>query len=327
MNVINNIKFSIIIPVYNSEVYLERCIKSVINKNYEYQYEVLLIDDGSTDSSAQICKKYVEKNKCIKYFYKENGGPSSARNFGIQKSKGEFIVFIDSDDYVDDNFYEKIFDVISTEYDFYIFNYKFKSNVAEYVEKISLPCGKINDLKVLYESVVQMRYNAPWAKIFKNSIIKQYGLQFDEHLTVAEDLDFYMQFASRMSTAYVVCENWYVHVSNGSGLCAQGKLTYINDFDYVYAKVCKFVEMMNLSSDIMHEVKKVFLKNCFSVIGANLKEAKKINFYDFFVYSEILSEKYEGFKLNFEKNCLKYKLYILMKIFSWYINIKKKLNY
>lgn len=327
MNDTDSIKLSIIIPVYNAEIYLEHCVKSVINKSFEGQYEVILVDDGSTDGSSKICRRYAEENSCVKYFYKKNGGPSSARNYGIQRSQGEFVVFIDSDDYVEDKFFEIVINEISTNYDFYIFSYKFKSKVAEFVENVALPCGEIEDLNAWYESIVMMKYNAPWAKVFKNSIIKKYNIQFDEQLTVAEDLDFNMRYSLKISSAFVSRQNWYVHVSSENGLCAQGKISYIDDFDHVYFKVCNFIEITNLQKNIIHEVKKVFLKNCFSLIGANLKKAKKMNLNAYYVYREILSEKYKGFKLNLEKFCLKYKFYSLMKIFSWYLKIKKKVNY
>ena len=90
---------SIIIPIYNTEKYLKRCLDSVINKSYE-NLEIILINDGSTDASEEICKDYLEKDKRIKYFKKANGGLSSARNYGIKKSTGKYIGFVDSDDVI-----------------------------------------------------------------------------------------------------------------------------------------------------------------------------------------------------------------------------------
>lgn len=327
MNDTGNIKLSIIIPVYNAEKYLEQCMKSVINKSFEEQYEVILVDDGSTDGSSKICRRYSEQKNFVKYFYKKNGGPSSARNYGIQKSRGEFIVFIDSDDCVEDKFFEIVINEISSNYDLYIFDYKFKSRFVECVQNIALPSGNIENLNDWYESVVMMKYNAPWAKVFKSSIIKKNNIYFDEQLTVAEDLDFNMRYSLKISSAFVSRQNWYIHVSCEEGLCAQGRISYLNDFERVYSKICNFIEVTNLRNNIMHEVKIVFLRNCFSLIGANLNKAQKINFNEYRVYREILSEEYKGFKLNLEKFCLKYRLYSIMKIFSWYLNVKKKVNY
>lgn len=96
----NKNKISIIIPVYNVEKYLKRCIDSVINQTYK-DIEVILIDDGSTDDSAQICDDYCKKDNRIQVIHKENGGLSSARNVGIEKSTGKYIMFLDSDDWLE----------------------------------------------------------------------------------------------------------------------------------------------------------------------------------------------------------------------------------
>ncbi len=93
---------SIIIPVYNVEKYLKECLDSVINQSYT-NIEILLIDDGSTDSSSKICKEYCKIDNRIKYYKKKNGGLSSARNYGIKKSTGKYLSFIDSDDIISNN--------------------------------------------------------------------------------------------------------------------------------------------------------------------------------------------------------------------------------
>lgn len=90
---------SVIVPVYNVEKYIERCILSVLNQTYQ-NYELLLVDDGSTDDGGRICDMYHSNNPKIKVYHKENGGLSDARNYGLQKAEGEYIVFLDSDDYI-----------------------------------------------------------------------------------------------------------------------------------------------------------------------------------------------------------------------------------
>ena len=97
-----NPKVSIIIPVFNMEKYLDVCINSVINQTYK-NIEILLINDGSTDSSEDICLKYASLDKRIKYYYQENGGVSKARNFGILNFCGDYVMFLDSDDFLDLN--------------------------------------------------------------------------------------------------------------------------------------------------------------------------------------------------------------------------------
>lgn len=98
---------SIIVPVYNVEEYLERCIKSILSQTYK-NIEILLIDDGSTDSSREICDYYQTVDNRIKVFHKSNGGLSDARNFGIEKSNGDYLTFLDSDDWIDKYYVEKL---------------------------------------------------------------------------------------------------------------------------------------------------------------------------------------------------------------------------
>ena len=102
---------SVIIPVYNVEEYLEKCIDSIINQTYK-NLEIILVDDGSTDNSGKLCDLLAKKDSRIVVYHKENGGLSSARNFGIDKANGEFIGFIDSDDYIDNDMYETLHNLI-----------------------------------------------------------------------------------------------------------------------------------------------------------------------------------------------------------------------
>ena len=94
---------SIIVPIYNVENYLRQCLDSILSQTYQ-NFECLLINDGSPDHSADICREYVEKDSRFRYFEKENGGVSSARNLGIERSKGQYITCIDSDDWVDSDY-------------------------------------------------------------------------------------------------------------------------------------------------------------------------------------------------------------------------------
>ena len=103
----NKIMLSIIVPVYNVEKYLEDCIESLLNQTYK-NYEIILVDDGSTDSSGKICDIVAESSSKIKVIHKENGGLSSARNTGLRVARGRYIGFVDSDDYILPTMYEKL---------------------------------------------------------------------------------------------------------------------------------------------------------------------------------------------------------------------------
>ena len=94
-----NNMISIIVPIYNKEKYLEKCLDSLLNQTYR-ELEILLVDDGSTDKSLEICRSYAEKDERIRVFSKKNGGVASARNLGVRESLGEYLSFVDPDDYV-----------------------------------------------------------------------------------------------------------------------------------------------------------------------------------------------------------------------------------
>lgn len=102
---------SIIVPIYNVENYLQQCLDSIRNQTYQ-NFECLLINDGSPDNSADICREYVEKDSRFQYFVKENGGLSDARNYGIRQSKGSYLTFVDSDDWIDSSYLETLYELI-----------------------------------------------------------------------------------------------------------------------------------------------------------------------------------------------------------------------
>ena len=104
-------KISVIVPVYNVEKYLRKCIESILNQTFR-EFELILVDDGSTDSSGKICDEYALKDSRIKVIHKENGGASSARNAGLDVAKGEYIGFVDSDDWIEMDMYGELYRLI-----------------------------------------------------------------------------------------------------------------------------------------------------------------------------------------------------------------------
>lgn len=105
---------SIIVPVYNVERYLEKCVNSIINQTYK-NLEIILVDDGATDSSGNMCDELAKSDNRIKVYHKENGGLSDARNYGVERATGDYIGFVDSDDYIDSEMYEELYEAIKKE--------------------------------------------------------------------------------------------------------------------------------------------------------------------------------------------------------------------
>lgn len=207
---------SVIVPVYNVELYLKECIDSILSQSYT-DFELLLIDDGSTDSSYDICKEYESKDKRIKVYQKTNGGVSSARNMGIDNANGEWIVFIDSDDYIGSEYLYELLsfkDNISCDISLIKGFIKHQSkkeffiNTPKYIsieKAIEAICGE-NGLCL-----------APWGKLFKKEIIYLNNIRFKNGLSFCEDLIFCFEYFKYVKSKVFVCNDtsyYYREVNN-----------------------------------------------------------------------------------------------------------------
>lgn len=194
-------QITVIVPVYNTENYLRRCIDSILTQTFT-DFELLLIDDGSTDSSGKICDEYKDKDDRIRVFHKENGGVSSARNLGLDNASGELIAFVDSDDYVLTVFLETYIMLFKENADLYILgiipDYSISSKYI--ITNTSLNYnGKIQD--VLLQLMSCQMLGSLCNKAFKKSIIDLNGLRFNESYRFREDEEFllrYMVFAKQV---------------------------------------------------------------------------------------------------------------------------------
>lgn len=157
-------KVSIIVPVYNTERYLRVCVDCILAQSY-VDFELLLIDDGSTDDSCQICDKYAELDHRVRVFHKENGGVSSARNYGLEKSIGEWVTFVDSDDTIHEDYLKQMVESLQPDIDIIITGVHNKKEVTpdEYVKEIlmrKLPpqiWGKLYRKRVIKDSLILPR--------------------------------------------------------------------------------------------------------------------------------------------------------------------------
>lgn len=181
-------KVSIIIPVFNVDRFLKRCIESILAQTY-IDFELLLIDDGSTDNSGKICDYFADIDQRIRVFHKKNEGVSIARNTGIKYCTGEYITFIDSDDYITSNYLESFsycsrFDMEAQG----IKNIYHDSNRNSTLEASKTITCNLKDfyIELLHDRLMR----SPVSKIFKSNIIKAYNILFPEHLSYGEDAIF-----------------------------------------------------------------------------------------------------------------------------------------
>lgn len=173
-------KITIIVTIYNIEKYIEKCIQSLISQSYK-NLEILLVDDGSSDNSAEICRKYETEDNRVKYLKKKHEGVSSARNFGMDNASGQYILFVDGDDYMRQDAVESLVtELLKNEYDILVYNY-----YVVYDTEIKMPHIKTynedkNKKYILYT-------NSPCDKIFKTDFLKNNGIKFPEGI-IYEDL-------------------------------------------------------------------------------------------------------------------------------------------
>jgi len=190
-------KISIIIPVYNVEAYLKRCLDSVVNQTYR-NLEILIINDGSTDNCREICDEYAANDDRIKVVHKENGGLSSALNIGLRNFTGDYLGFVDSDDWIEPNMYEELYAAASAEKaPISVVGY-FKDTKSASVPMVNtghIPNGVISTRDMLLFPLKRDQYMSfcsyVWNKLYSSKIIKTSRLEFDEKIKYGMDVLFY----------------------------------------------------------------------------------------------------------------------------------------
>lgn len=206
-------KITVIIPIYNTEKYIKMCLESVKKQTYK-NLEIILVNDGSIDKSEEICKSYIEKDKRFTYYVTENYGVSHARNFGLDKATGEYIMFIDSDDWLEENMIEKLYNkLVEKKCDIAICDYfiNFKNNQCEHnqlKEEII-----INEKKIMLEFLFkpEMYGGYLWNKLIRKDIIK--NIRFNENIKIEEDVEFLCRVIENVNCiVYVPKEKLYHYV-------------------------------------------------------------------------------------------------------------------
>ena len=244
-------KISIIVPVYNTAKYLERCLDSIVAQTYT-DWEMLLIDDGSTDRSGDICDRYAESDSRIKSFHKKNGGLPNARNYGMTRANGKWITFVDSDDFLYKNAIQTLisdaddFDIIIGGVDFIKSKKKFYPKNSGRISKEDLD----NEIFMPY-------FCTAWTKIFKKDFVS--SIRYRENVKLIEDTFFILECIKRTD-----------------------KIKLINQPTYLYnddAPASKYTMSCEEFSSYMDEFKSI-IHDCESIYGIQLsKTLQSINSY------------------------------------------------
>lgn len=260
---------SVVIPIYNAEKVLAKTLQSIIQQEKFEKSEIVLIDDGSTDRSYEICRQYSEKYKNVIVYHVANNGVSHARNIGKSYAQGEYIWFVDADDYISEGAFERLHKIISEKkYDLIFFNNVFEQvdgtliscpikNIKEKfeytqieIQKKIIPwiLGYTENQSDVFEYAKQMGavtysdcYNAPWQALYRRQLIEK--IEFDEKLKIYEDLLFNLKALLSASSLYYIEEPLYHYVNNANGLATKYHR------DYAEMKLHLYHEMVRIMSD------------------------------------------------------------------------------
>lgn len=248
---------SIVVPVYKVEKTLHNCIDSILKQTYK-KFELLLIDDGSPDRSGEICDEYAEKDKRIKVIHKQNEGVSSARNTGFDNATGEYIVCVDSDDYVNECYLQDFIDVINKYPDVEILWCRY--NQTDSFEKYTNSSGE-NDFKITISSLNEiMKWHeqvldaAPWNKFYRKEIIDKNHLRMDTSISLGEDLLFnfiYMDVCSNKKIYIINKENYNYVVGNGESLNSKFYPDMFKIYKYIDSQLYALLIKWQIDSEQM----------------------------------------------------------------------------
>lgn len=253
-----NEKVSVVVPVYNVEDYLDKCVKSIVSQTYE-NLEIILVDDGATDRSSRICDQWAVKDNRIKVIHKKNGGLSSARNAGMDNATGNYIMFEDSDDWLEVELIEKCVNRIQKSMaDMVIFGYKKVDEIGNCLEELTFGSQNLSKKEMtnqLFKRITEMSFGYAWNKMYDLNSIRKSGIKFDSGIVDREDLVFNMQLLKYLNKISYLEFVGYSYLQRGTSLLHNADLARIKNVKPFCHK------MYNIDLDDMGVKKKVYNMN------------------------------------------------------------------
>lgn len=315
---------SVVIPLYNSEKYISECVHSIID-NYKYgDLEIIIVNDGSTDRSQSIVKELVEKDKRIILINQDNKGPSAARNRGLAEANGKYILFVDSDDFLESraltHFRELL---VKGNYDTVIFNFKrFTENNDAYKNKPLFTNRYIysyKDKKDLYRRLVTTSdLNHPVAKYYSMKIVKERKIKFDESISIGEDRLFNMEYFYFSRNG--IYENLYLYNYryNPASLTKTFGMSKFIDLKKTHNARMEYIERYDLSREVIKQANIYTINSIFQLVSTAINSAstKDINKeLDDPLFTALINDsEVRGIKNRFKLFILRKRLYKLMRL-------------
>ncbi len=271
--------FSIILPIYNVEKYLRECIESIISQTFK-DYEIILVDDGSKDSSPAICDEYAEKYDFIEVVHKPNGGLSDARNVGLGYAKGEYVFFVDSDDYlIDENVLQKISGRLATSPDVVAFKNIKWFETTNTVSKPSYDLTVSKDAVLPHEKYLELidkdaYSNSAWSKVIRRSILVDNHIEFEKGL-LGEDNDWYYKVVSYIQSLELIDEPLYVYRQRAGSITQTYTNKNLEHLLWLIEKWTKVVYEGEMTGNKMVIRNSLAKQYCHAIIGYSLLDDPK----------------------------------------------------
>lgn len=245
-------KYSVIIPVYNAEKTLHRCVDSLLNQNYT-DAELILVNDGSQDGSGAVCEQYSRENAQIQYLVKENAGVSSARNAGLDAATGIYVMFVDSDDYVAGNYFETIDEVLAeTDCDLLQFSHC-KTNGGLQSTRIYAPFWSDQRtvlIPKICDAMCRKTINSPCGKVYRRELLCKYDIRFPNDLSIGEDLVFNVNYALHINSYRMISDVlYYVCTENENSLSRKKRSDLKEQLELISSEIRMVISEANLSDN------------------------------------------------------------------------------
>lgn len=270
---------SIIVPVYNVEKYLSRCIESIIDQSY-HCLQIILVDDGSKDKSGEICDHYAKKDSRITVIHQDNKGVSSARNAGINAMSGEYFTFVDSDDtLVSDAIETALQHIKEKEADVVLYGWQESDESGAMMKQFSEAEQTIEDKSLLLDSVLE-HYSAfgggyPWNKMWR--MVSFSNLErFDENLYYFEDLEWVIRMLIKIKRMCICAESLYVHYNNSDSVSNQKEKEEFRELGYHHSINKVLDDIEKLPAVLQKFEKKYYIEVINGIIGARMKNYDRL---------------------------------------------------
>ncbi|MEG0826008.1 MAG: glycosyltransferase [Bacilli bacterium] len=282
------IKVSIIVPVYNVEQYIDKCLNSLVNQTLK-EIEIIVVNDGTKDNSQIIIDKYKNKYSIIKSFIKENGGLSDARNYGMTKARGKYIAFVDSDDYIDITMYEKLYKkAISKNFDITICDcYSSLNNKLTFIDSnIKNDLLNKQQIKQCFINI----YPTAWNKLYKKELLN--NISFKKGVWY-EDVEFLYRLLPRVKTVGVVKEPLYYYLQRDGAITSQ-----VNEKIYHYIDnwngILDYYKTNNLLNEYYNELEYSYVRYIYATF------MKRVLSFDYENYKKALNTAIDNVNHNFK---------------------------